>query len=187
MIYTPDNEKLHYHAVKWFLRGKKYDPAVKSVRYLNDNHPTWIKTIYVNTKFAVHFSDESVRSTLKDKQLEPIDELIKQILDGSTPKEYLEKNTRDKHPDSIKHQRYYVRGLVTLFKENAAKEHVQNVFNTLDKAISQPEFKKHVLKDLRHMVRILDFVPEETRDQLIEVADQVFWKFKETQLASINE
>jgi hypothetical protein len=159
---------------------------VKSLKYLHENHFSWVKTAYISVKFRLHFEDEEVKSKLGDKQAMFINMVIMQLFGDKGTRSYFEGEARDKEPQNLMNQRYYIKGLVKLFKESVAKEQIQNIFTILDKAIKEPEFKKHVLKHIRHMVKVLNYLSDELRDQLIELADQVFWKFKENQLEELN-
>jgi len=187
LLYVPDNPKIHYHAIKWFLRGKKYDQAIRCVKYLNEKHSSWVKTHYITVYFRQQVEKEEVKVSLKEKQKTTIDNAIDELFGGKDTKSYFESQTRDKNPHSISYQRYYIKGLVKHFNESITKDHTKNVAQALDKAISTPEFKKEVLKDVRDMTKLLDYLPEELETQLTEMADQVFWKFKENQLPSTTE
>lgn len=187
LTYNPTNRELHHQAIKWILRGKKYDGAIKSIRYLNQNHPSWIKTVYSNLRFYLHFESEDVKSKLKEKQATEINSVIQDVFGDQDPKNYFEANTKDKEPQSLCHQRYYIKGVKKLFNETVTKAHAQNVFDVLDDAIKTPEHKKNVYKDLDNVMKIINLVPTELKEELIEIADQVFWKFKENQFPSATE
>lgn len=184
--FVADNKRLHYHAIKWFLRGNQYNQAVKSLKYLHENHPSWIKTAYISVIFRQHFERDEIKSKLNDKQAMFINMVIMQLFGEKDAKSYFEGEARDRELENLMNQRYYIKGLVKLFKESVTKEQLQNIFSILDKAIKDKEFKKQVLKHIRQMVKVLNYLSDELRDQLIELADQVFWKFKENQLEALN-
>ena len=90
--YNPTNKDFHYYAVKWHLKSKRYKEAIESLKFLNLNFPECAKTIYSNTRAQLFFSDDSVRSKIKPKQLSPIDESIKGFTAEKEAKAYFEES-----------------------------------------------------------------------------------------------
>lgn len=187
LTYNPKNRDLRYHAIKWFLRANKVETALISVKYLNDNHPDWVKTAYSNARFFSYVEKESVVAKLKEKQLAKIKEVRDQVLGDKDVKSYFESNTRDKDPHSLSFQRYYTKGMKNLFNEIISKAHVQNVYDILSDVIKNQDKKKEVLVDVTHLLKIIKLVPVEVKEELIELGDQVFWKFRENHFPEAKE
>lgn len=178
MIFNPENEHLHYHAVKWFLRAKSFDSAVKSLRFLNENHPKWHKTVYANARFRSFFSTEANKALLKGKTAENVNQLIENIFGEQDASTYFEAKSKNEEAGFLAHQRYFVKGASRLFGEAITKTHLQNVFDILEQAGKDPAAKVRILKDLQHVVKLVEYSPDDLKQQLVDLADQVYYKFK---------
>lgn len=178
MIFNPENENLHYHAVKWYLRAKNFDSAVKCLKFLNEKHPKWHKTIYSNAKFRQFFSTDANKGLLKGKTAENVNQFIESTFGELDAATYLETKSKNEEASSLAHQRYFVKGALKLFSETIAKTHLQNVFDILEQASKEPSVKVRILKDLDHVIKIIEYAPEDLKEQLTEIADQIYYKFK---------
>ena len=176
--FNPENQILHYHAVKWNLRAKNFESALKSLQYLNSKHPNWYNTIYANARFRLFFSSEANKSLLKGKVAETVNQFIETTFGDQDASTYFENKTKNDGANSLEFQRTYIKGAIRLFNESITKSHLQNVFEILDKAIKDEKFKVSILKDLKSITKIIKSAPEDLKEQLIEIADQVFYKFK---------
>ena len=176
--YNPTNKDFHYYAVKWHLKSKRYKEAIESLKFLNLNFPECAKTIYSNTRAQLFFSDDSVRSKIKPKQLSPIDESIKGFTAEKEAKAYFEESLWGPNSCSLISQKFYLKGLQKLFNETLTKDHFKIAFDILSSNQNDSD-KKNVLQHLEYVKKIVKMTPDDYKDEFVEMWDQIFYKFKE--------
>jgi hypothetical protein len=90
MIHNPDNFELNFHSMEWFLRAKKYDAAIKSLKLMIGQDKDSPLTIYSALKFKVFFEDENVK--LSEKQHKLIDPVIEEVFMGDDGRTFIAKH-----------------------------------------------------------------------------------------------
>lgn len=178
LAHNPDNLELNYYAMEWYLRGKKYDAAIKSLKKMIEKNKDSPLTIYSALKFKVFFEDENIK--LKEKQQQQIDTVSTEIFGGDNAQTFYSKNLKDKYPECLSAQRYYLQGLSKYLKIDLKSEHFQSIFEILSKAASDNDLKTKVLPQLSDMKKAISLCPGDTKERLVDAASQVFWRFKET-------
>lgn len=172
--------ELNYYCIPWLLRSKKYAAAIKSLKLLIAKDPEAPTTIFSALKFKLYFDNEAVSNKLKAKQKESINSAIEEIYGDQDTKTFFIENTKEKHQDCLRSQRFYLKGLRNYIGESLMKENFQNIHDILNKASQNSELKCKILPQIEDMRKIIAIAPEDLKEDLIKAADSVFYKFKDT-------
>lgn len=160
------DERIHYKAVEWYLRAKKYTEALNSLKFLHLNHSENPHTVMATAHTSLFFSNEEVRKTIKEKQLETIDQSLNEYLGGKSAKEFFESSLNK--PGDLMRQRFYIQGTIKAFKETVSKQHFAEVSSILSSHSSSDEKKELLARDLPHALILVKYAPDDYREDLIQ-------------------